>query len=114
MANENNRYKSLIERIFRNHYRKGSSRFEFDREELVEMAAELKIPVPKNLGDVIYSIRYRTDMPESVLRTQPAGMEWIIEGAGRAKYAFVLVKLNRIIPRDHLLTIGIPDATPEI
>ncbi len=78
------------------------------------MARDLKIEVPKNLGDIIYSLRYRTDMPEQVIRTQPAGKEWIIEGAGRARYAFVLVKLNRIVPRGDLLTIGIPDATPEI
>ena len=108
------RYKALIERIFRDHYRKGLSRFEFERDELISMAREMNIDVPKNLGDVIYSLRYRTEMPEKVLQTQPAGMEWIIEGAGRAKYAFVLVKLNRIVPRGDLLTIGIPDATPEI
>jgi hypothetical protein len=89
------RYKALIERIFRDHYRKGLSRFEFEREELIAIAREMNIDVPKNLGDVIYSLRYRTEMPEKVLQTQPAGMEWIIEGAGRAKYAFVLVKLNR-------------------
>jgi hypothetical protein len=78
------------------------------------MARDLGIDVPKNLGDVIYSMRYRTEMPEAILNTQPRGMEWIIEGAGRAKYAFVLVKLNRVVPRDDLLTIGIPDSTPEI
>jgi hypothetical protein len=78
------------------------------------MALDLGIDVPKNLGDVIYSMRYRTEMPEAILQTQPKGMEWIIEGAGRAKYAFVLVKLNRIVPRADLLTIGIPDSTPEI
>lgn len=117
MANDNsssNRYSALIERIFRDRYRKGRSRIEFDRDELVAMALDMGIDVPKNLGDVIYSLRYRMEMPEAVLRTQPAGMEWIIEGAGRAKYAFVLVKLNRVVPRSDLLTIGIPDATPEI
>lgn len=108
------RYKVLIERIFRDHYRKGRSRLEFERDELITIAGELGIDVPKNLGDVIYSLRYRTEMPEEVLRTQPVGMEWIIEGAGRAKYAFVLVKLNRIVPREDLVTIAIPDATPEI
>ncbi|MEA2952486.1 MAG: hypothetical protein QOJ96_2006 [Alphaproteobacteria bacterium] len=113
-ASTSSRYKALIERIFRDRYRKGLLRLEFDRDELVTMAHELEIDVPKNLGDVIYSLRYRTEMPEKVLQTQPLGMEWIIEGAGRAKYAFVLVKLNRIVPNADLVTIGIPDATPEI
>lgn len=109
-----NRYKALIERIFEKYYRRGRTRFEFERDELIGTARKLNIDVPKNLGDVIYALRYRTEMPEKVLQTQPNGMEWIIEGAGRARYAFVLVKLNRIIPRDDLVTISVPDATPEI
>ena len=109
-----NRYKALIERIFRDRYRKGVSRIEFERDELAAMAAAMGIEVPKNLGDIIYSFRYRTEMPDSIVRTQPAGKEWIIEGAGRAKYAFVLARLNRIVPNEDLVTIAIPDATPEI
>ncbi|WP_298107440.1 endonuclease [Bradyrhizobium sp.] len=109
-----NRYIALIERIFADHYKPGSVRFEFDRDEIVSVSKHLKIDVPKNLGDVIYSLRYRTDMPASILKTQPKGKEWIIEGAGRAKYAFVLVTLNRILPRSDAVTIKIPDATPEI
>jgi hypothetical protein len=109
-----NRYKALIERIFRDRFHKGATRIEFVRDELVALAAKMKIDVPKNLDDIIYSFRYRVDMPEFIRATQPEGMEWVIEGAGRAKYAFVLVKLNRIVPRDDLVTIGIPDATPEI
>ena len=97
-----NRYKALIERIFRDRYRKGLSRIEFERDELVKIASILRIDIPKNLGDVIYSLRYRIEMPESILRTQPPGKEWIIEGAGRAKYAFVLAKRNRIVPMRNL------------
>lgn len=114
VAPNSNRYKALIEKIFTDRYRGGKTRLEFERDELIAMARKLKIAVPKNLGDVIYSLRYRTEMPDAVLKTQPKGMEWIIEGAGRAKYAFVLVKLNRIVPNSNLVTIGIPDATPEI
>jgi hypothetical protein len=53
-------------------------------------------------------------MPESVLRTQPKGMEWIVEGMGRAQYAFRLVRVSRIVPNPTLVTIKIPDSTPEI
>ncbi len=77
--------------------------------------AELQgIVLPRNLGDVIYSIRYRTPLPESVLATQPPGSEWIIEGAGRSRYRFKLVRVNRIEPRADLIRTAIPDATPEI
>ena len=109
-----NRYLALIERIFANHYKNGSTRFEFDRDEIIAVSKTLKIDVPKNLGDVIYSLRYRTKLPKAILKTQPEGKEWIIEGAGRAKYAFVLVVLNRILPRSDAATINIPDSTPEI
>lgn len=109
-----NRYTALIERIFVDHFKPGLTRFEFDRDEIISVSKILKIDVPKNLGDVIYSLRYRTDMPASILKTQPKGKEWVIEGAGRAKYAFVLVTLNRILPRADAVTIKIPDATPEI
>jgi hypothetical protein len=113
-ADRQSRYKSLVEKIFLDRYARGSKRFEFEREDLVAAAKELGIDLPKNLGDVIYSIRYRTPMPDSVIATQPQGVEWIIEGTGRSRYAFVLVAANRIVPNPALLRIKIPDATPEI
>lgn len=109
-----NRYQALIGRIFERKYREGESVVAFTREELLGGASELGIELPKNPGDIIYSVRYRTPMPETILRTQPSGMEWIIEGAGRAKYEFRLVPVNRIAPNRNLATIKIPDATPEI
>ncbi len=75
---------------------------------------ELGIKLPKNIGDLIYSFRYRNELPQSILSTAEVGQEWIIEGAGRAKYRFRLVKLNRIVPREELLTIKVPDSTPQI
>ncbi len=109
-----NRYKSLIEKIFFNKYVSGLTLIPFERGELEEAAIALEMKLPKNLGDVIYAIRYRTTLPETVLATQPDGLEWIIDAVGRAKYAFKLVKYNRIIPLQELTTIKIPDATPEI
>jgi hypothetical protein len=109
-----NRYRALIERIFFDHYKDGIVSIEFDRDDIPAMAEAMGLERPKNLGDVIYAMRYRTPMPERVLATQPKGMEWIIEGAGRAKYRFVLVPLNRILPRTDLKTIAIPNGTPEI
>lgn len=109
-----NRYQALISRIFFDHYHPGLTDFEFDREDLPRAAAELAIDLPKNLGDVIYSVRFRVPLPEEILATQPTGMEWIIEGAGRSAYRFKLVKINRIVPRLDLARISIPDATPEL
>ena len=109
-----NAYRAILERIFLDRHFEGASELLFDREDIPDAADTLGLGRPKNIGDVIYSVRYRTGLSETVLATQPEGMEWIIEGAGRAKYKFVLVPLNRIVPRTDLITIGIPNGTPEI
>jgi hypothetical protein len=95
-------------------YRKGAKELPWRREDLELAAEKLRIGLPKNLGDVVYSVRYRTPMPHSIIETQPAGKEWVIEGDGRSAYKFKLVKLNRIVPNAALAAIGIPDATPEL
>lgn len=109
-----NRYQMLIEGVFFDGYRKGILDFEFARQDLEAKAKQLKIKLPKNLGDVVYAIRYRTMLPEKILATQPKGREWIIEGAGTARYRFRLVAATRISPNKNLVKIGIPDATPEL
>ena len=60
------------------------------------MAAELAMKLPKNLGDILYALRFRIGYPETIVSTQPDGQEWVIEGAGRARYRFRLVKATRI------------------
>lgn len=109
-----NRYKILIEKIFFNHFRPGMSEFEFARHEIETVATDLAIKLPKNQGDVIYALRYRIDYPDTITATQPDGLTWIIEGAGRAGYRFRLVKAQRVLPRADLVRIAIPDATPEL
>ena len=113
-AATSNRYHALIESIFFDHYAVGTTQFEFARTDLEAKAQQLDIVLPRNLGDVVYSVRYRSPLPARILETQPADREWIIEGAGRAMYRFRLVTATRIRPREDLVKIGIPDATPEI
>ena len=109
-----NRYQRIIERVFLDRYKPGDLEVSFLRQDLVHAAQRLGLPVPRNLGDILYAFRYRTDLPESVAGTAPAGMEWTIRGAGQAAYTFRLVTVNRIVPNPALMTIKIPDATPEI
>lgn len=109
-----NRYSAIIERIFRNHFQEGVDQFEFEREEISNVAAKLKIALPKNVGDLIYSFRYRSALPTFIRDTEPNEREWVIEGAGSARYRFRLAKINRISPSDDAYRIKIPDATPEI
>lgn len=109
-----NRYQALIERIFFVHWKKGLTEFEFVREELESGAEALGFKAVKNIGDVPYSFRYRNQLPQSILDKQPKGLEWIIVGAGKGRYRFKLVKATRVTPRQDLVHILIPDATPEL
>jgi hypothetical protein len=115
---QENRYKRLLEHIFfaQNFgaYRNGAREIRFARADLERAAKALRVELPKNLGDVVYAIRYRTPLPKKIIETQPAGMEWIIEGVGRAQYRFCLQPVNRIVPNPALKAIKVPDATPEI
>lgn len=114
MAKALNRYGSLIEKVFFDSYENGATSLDFTREEIEVAASTLEIKLPKNLGDVLYSFRFRNALPDRIVATQPAGMEWVIELAGRALYKFSLVKANRVLPREDLIRIDIPDATPEL
>lgn len=109
-----NRYSSIIAEVFRQHYKDGDVTVPFDRTEFAGIAKKQGIVLPKNLGDTIYSFKYRAELPESITKTAHAGMEWIIVGAGISKYEFKLVKPLNITPRDGRIVIKIPDATPEI
>lgn len=108
---EKNKYATIIEKVFLDRYKEGLVEVPFTRADLLAAGAELGI---SNIGDVVYSIRYRTQLPESVLATQPRNKEWIIEGAGRSRYVFRLVKTQRIQPNPNLAKTKVPDATPEI
>jgi hypothetical protein len=109
-----NRYKALIENIFFDRWSGGDASFEFERAAIEQVAKRLDINLPKNIGDVIYSFRHRSALPEKILATQPVGREWVIEGAGIARYRFKLVTATRIRLNEALLAINIPDATPEL
>lgn len=109
-----NRYVAVLEKVFLERYKSGMVEIPFERQDLADAAESLGLKLPKNLGDVIYSIRYRTGMPDAIRAKSKKNMEWIIEGTGRAKYVFRLVKLSRIEPNPKLVETKIPDATPEI
>jgi hypothetical protein len=107
-------YRGVIERIFFAHWSEGISEFEFERGEIDKFADELGIERSDNPGALIYDFRFRRALPDAVLATQPSGLEWIIEGAGLSRYRFRLARATRIVPNASLISIGIPDATPEV
>jgi hypothetical protein len=109
-----NRYKAIIENIFFDHWKEGDTEFEFARREIKEWATKLDIDLPDNIGDVIYSFRFRSEFPERILATEKPGLAWRIELAKRSHYRFVLGSSARILPREELIETKIPDATPEL
>jgi hypothetical protein len=110
------RYVPIIVHIFRKYWKRGRHEFEFHRDEMVNAAETLGIERPDNLGDVIYSFKFRRDLPKEILQTAPKGKVWMIEGAGRSRYRFRLVDVGGTIiePRRDLVAIKVPDSTPEI
>lgn len=114
MSKKLNRYSQLVGKIFTDRYQPGDVAVNFSRADIELASIELGVSLPKNIGDVLYSFRFRNELPESIVATQPDGREWVIELAGRAMYRFILVKINRIVPRDDLILIDLPNATPEI
>jgi hypothetical protein len=107
-----NRYSQIIERIFFKYYAAGIRAFVFQREDIETSASELGIKLPKNIGDVLYSFRYRAELPARIVATAGEGETWIIRPAGRGVYRFVLVADVQIVPDRSLDQIKILDATP--
>jgi hypothetical protein len=108
------RYTAIIEQIFQKYYRRGQKEIQFERDDIIRVARELNIDLPKNIGDLIYSFRYRADLPESINSKVPTGCEWLIIPKGTSKYAFVARKIIRVVPNEALAETKIPDATPGV
>ena len=108
------KYSSIVEAIFRKYYRDGCQEFAFTRDDIQIAAQELGMSAPKNLGDVLYSFRYRAELPDFIQSVAPKGKNWIIVGEGSATYKFKLSNIANIIPNPNLELIPVPDATPEV
>ncbi|MBS1839916.1 MAG: endonuclease [Acidobacteria bacterium] len=111
---EKNLYTAILERVFASKFRKGLREFTFEREDIYSVAKTLGLRDPKNIGDLIYSFRYRARLPESITKHAGKSEVWIIRPAGRGKYRFALVPDLPIVPNESLSLTKIPDATPGI
>ena len=86
-----NRYSAIIERIFTSKFKSGMRQVDFVREELETVARQLRIKLPKNLGDLVYSFRYRAGLPGKIQAEAGKGEMWIIRPIGKARYRLALV-----------------------
>ncbi|MDE0675633.1 MAG: endonuclease [Acidimicrobiia bacterium] len=107
-----NRYTQIIQHVFERRFRPGDEEVAFTRADFELAANSLALEVLRNLGDVVYSFRYRIPLPESITSLAPAGREWVIFPAGKGVYCFRLAPFGLVLPRSGLDMIKVPDATP--
>lgn len=113
MSNLTN-YDRIIIDIFESKFKNGVTEVSFDREDIRDAAKNLGLEIPKNLGDVPYTFRYRRHLPKKITDKAPNGMVWYILGTGVAKYAFVARKPLDLDSKEILIATKIPDATPDL
>jgi hypothetical protein len=106
-------FSELITTIFRNHYHKGITEFEFALDELIQVAKTAKIKLPKALNEIISDFRFKTAMPDEIAKTAPKGFKWVIK-VGRENYSMKLRRVNRFTPSNSWHQIKIPDVTPTL
>jgi len=107
-------YASIIEKIFLSKFKTGMREVDFEREDIVRFGTKLKISLPKNLGDLVYSFRYRADLPKGIQSKAGRGEIWIIRPTGMGKYRFVLVPDKPLVPNVNMAVTKVPDSTPGI
>jgi hypothetical protein len=107
-------YSKVIALIFAKHYVPGEKFFSFHREELANAARELGIDPPKNLGDIVYSFKFRRDLPQSIRDTETADLVWRIKNIGGSNYQFQLARPFTVTPQPNYIQTKIPDSTPGI
>jgi hypothetical protein len=109
-----NRYSAIIEKIFTSKFKPGMKMVDFAREEFETVARQLRIKLPKNLGDLVYSFRYRAGLPRKIQAEAGKGEMWIIRPIGKARYRLALVADRPLQPNANLAITKVPDATPGI
>lgn len=103
-------YERVVLHLFKKISRTGGDERPFTKDDLESACQTVGVPI-KNIADILYTYRVRSSLPDQILKSG----NWIIEGRGKSRYAFV--KLSRAPYIDlplALEVISIPDATPEI
>jgi hypothetical protein len=109
----NNLYATVMETLFRERYTPGTTSVCFSRDDIMNCATALGGRI-RNLGDFVYSFRYRTALPEFIAANAPEGQEWIIRSAGPGNYDLVLDPVFTVEPDLTLEARKIMNATPGI
>ncbi len=106
----------VIQRVFDKNHSPGADEVPFTMDEIRAAITEVTKHRPdykeKNVADVRYQYTSgRRPLPEPIDKLGP----WMIAGRGKGRYAFVkLLAAPQVKIQEDLLTILLPDATPEI
>lgn len=107
-------YVQLMQKLFERHSAETKHEFDWDRKELTEIAADLNLKVPKNIGDTIYAIRYgRNLLPDSITGFA-SPLHWLLLPNGKSKYRFVKARNGTFTSDTTLRAAKIPNSTPQI
>lgn len=107
-------YDAIIEEIFVSKYAPGLTQVDFERSDIAVAAMRRGVSTPSNLGDVVYSYRYRRPLPQAIQAKAVPGYEWIIQGRGRSLYCFVMREPVHLAPNVQMAITKVPDATPGV
>lgn len=111
---QRNRYEQVLIHVFNEHFKAGDVEVAFARQELLDACEELGLTTISNIGDAIYSLRYRNDFPHEIASRAPEGMIWQLITVSRSNYVFRATVDIPLEPRPQLAVVKVPDATPGI
>lgn len=114
IAKPQNRYIPIMEALFAEKFRTGRESITFSRDDLERISKRLRINLPKNFWDVIYSFRHRVPLPAAIQNTAAKGKAWTIKPKGAGGYAFELAPKRSLRPGASLAITKIPDSTPGV
>lgn len=107
-------YDKIIEALFMEKFNDKTGmeikQIDFTKDEVVATAAKLNIII-RNIPDIIYTYRCRSELPESIR----AKGNWLIQAKSKGKYAFIRTKRPPFIPiQEGLAPVEILNALPEL
>lgn len=103
-------YDRIITKLFVSRFKENLTEIDFSKDEIVETARDLSIPL-RNPPDVVYTYRTRSTLPQTILDRG----NWIIKPKGKGKFSFL--KSNRkpfVEIQEGLHAIEVLNAVPEI
>lgn len=110
MSNEETDYDRIITRLFLSKFKESAAEIDFTKDELVEAARSLDIPL-RNAPDVVYTYRSRANLPSVILEKG----NWVIRPKGKGKFSFFRSARKPFVEiQEGLHAIDVLNAVPEI